>query len=66
MFLTFRTNNGAVRRSRKKGEKMTEREQTTIRLPRELKRELEERAREKGISLNSEIIILLHQALGEK
>ena len=59
MFLTFRTNNGAVRRSRKKGEKMTEREQTTIRLPRELKRELEEEAQKRGDSFNGYVVYLL-------
>ena len=40
---------------------MTEREQTTIRLPRELKRELEERAREKGISFNELVMIQLNR-----
>lgn len=37
------------------------REQTTIRLPAELKRELQREADEKGISFNAYIIILLQQ-----
>jgi predicted HicB family RNase H-like nuclease len=38
---------------------MTEREQTTIRLPAELKRILQQEADDKGISLNSYLLILI-------
>lgn len=38
---------------------MTEREQTTIRLPRELKRELEEEAQKRGDSFNGYVVYLL-------
>lgn len=37
------------------------REQTTIRLPAELKRELQREADEKGISFNAYIVIILQQ-----
>ncbi len=40
-----------------------EREQTTIRLPTELKEEVQRQADEQGQSFNSEIIILLRKGL---
>lgn len=43
-----------------------EREQITVRMPKELKKALEERADRKGISINAEIIYLLRRALEEK
>ena len=39
--------------------KQTEREQTTIRLPAELKEQLQQEAAEKGLSLNSYILLLI-------
>nr|DAJ45466.1 MAG TPA: antitoxin [Caudoviricetes sp.] len=38
------------------------REQTTIRLPAELKRELQREADEKGISFNAYVLILIDKA----
>lgn len=40
-----------------------EREQTTIRLPAELKKQLQEEADRKGYSFNTAVIILLLKAL---
>ncbi len=42
-----------------KKEKKSEREQTTIRLPAELKDELQREAVKKGISLNAYILLLI-------
>ena len=39
-----------------------EREQTTIRLPAELKEKLQREAAEKGISLNAFVLMLLNEA----
>jgi len=44
-------------------EKMDEREQTTIRLPENIKKEIQRRADKEGQSFNAEIIILLRRAL---
>lgn len=40
-----------------------EKKQTTIRLPSELKRELEQKAEKMGISFNAIIIMFLQQAI---
>ena len=40
---------------------MNEREQTTLRLPRELKKALEERAEMAGVSFNGLVVILLNR-----
>lgn len=42
---------------------MLEREQTTIRLPSELKTQIQRQADEEGQSFNTEIIILLRKGL---
>lgn len=41
-----------------------ERKQTTIRLPAELKEEIQRKADQAGQSFNAEVIILLRKALG--
>lgn len=43
-----------------------EREQTTIRLPIELKEAIQKKADQEGQSFNSEVIILLRRGLGLK
>jgi len=42
----------------------TEREQTTIRLPSELKEALQREAQEKGMSFNDYVLSLIHKARG--
>lgn len=44
--------------------KSVEREQTTIRLPADLKEEIQKEADKQGQSFNTEVIILLRKALG--
>lgn len=41
-----------------------EREQVTVRLPKELKERIEKQARMEGQSFNTEVILLLRKALG--
>ena len=43
-----------------------EREQTTIRLPKELKDEIQRKADQEGQSLNTMILILIRKALEEE
>ena len=45
---------------------LMEREQTTIRIPIELKKQIQQQADKEGQSFNSEIIILLRKGLGLK
>lgn len=46
-------------KSSRKGKRKVEREQTTIRLPKELKKKLQREADQKGISFNAYILILI-------
>jgi predicted HicB family RNase H-like nuclease len=45
---------------------MKEREQTTIRLPADLKKKLQQEADEKGISFNSYVLILIDKGSRSK
>ena len=44
-------------------EALTNREQTTIRLPAELKKQLQQEADRRGISLNALVLILINKGL---
>ena len=49
----------------KERERKISREQVTIRLPEELKEQIQREADRKGISLNAEVLILIQKGMGE-
>lgn len=51
---------------RRRGDERVEREQTTIRLPADLKRALQQEADRTGISFNSYILILIDRGRQQK